>query len=55
MSLTFHKIGPRFQPPDNLTFLGAINSPVLTVPHVGRTGFIWPREGVVRGLDHLGC
>lgn len=43
--LTFHKVGPGLQPPDNLPFLGTIHSSVLTVPHVGWTGFIWKKAG----------
>lgn len=42
--LTLHKVGPGLQPPNDLTLLGAVHPSVLAVPHVGRTGFIWPRE-----------
>lgn len=50
--LTLHKVGPGLQPPHDLALLHAIHPSVLTVPHVGRAGFIWREHngGLVSGL-----
>lgn len=45
--LTLHKVGPGLEPPHDLTLLGAIHPSVLTVPHVGWTGFICRRVNVL--------